>query len=229
MAAVDEVNSTLVSQCMDFCQALASQGQVINFSLAIGSTFSFSLDTRGKVPGTKKKASPSTLRRNAKRREEFNQRKQQSPSARIPTESGAASLKAPKCDHCEFQAASEKGLRQHVRMKHKTTVTGLASSPENLREQNESTTSLNYSSLILNTREENCKNCEATFSPGHQCTNSFQCDECEEIFNCEEDLNSHTTSEHPNKCHICTKWFPDYSTKRKHHLDEHSQANFFLQ
>ena len=78
MAAVVEADSTLVSKCMDFCQALASQGQVFNFSLSVGPTFSFSLDTtRSKAPWTKKKPSPSTLRRNARRREEFNAKKQQ--------------------------------------------------------------------------------------------------------------------------------------------------------
>ena len=162
MAAVDEANSTLVSKCMDFCQALASQGQAFNFTLAIGPDFSFSLDTRSKVPGTRKKASPSTLRRNAKRREEFNQRKQQSPSARISTEGDASD--APKCDQCDYEAASEKGLRQHVRMKHKTPAT-----PESLRMQHEPTRSLTSSPLVLNSREENCKNCEGLFSPGHQC------------------------------------------------------------
>ena len=69
MAAVGEADSTLVSKCMAFCQALAIQGQAFNFSLAIGPTFNFSLDTRGKVlkgPVAKKRTSPSTLRRNAK-------------------------------------------------------------------------------------------------------------------------------------------------------------------
>ena len=60
---------------MAFCNALASQGQVFNFSISVGRNFSFSLDTRSKAikdpTVTKKKASPSTLRRNAKRREEF--------------------------------------------------------------------------------------------------------------------------------------------------------------
>ena len=78
MAAVVEADSTLVFKCMEFCQALASQGQVFNFSLSVGPTFSFSLDTtRSKAPWTKKKPSPSTLRRNARRREEFNAKKQQ--------------------------------------------------------------------------------------------------------------------------------------------------------
>ena len=81
MTAVDEVNSSLASKCMDFCQALASQGQAFNFSIVIGPNFSFSLDTRSKVMQesvTKKRSSPSTLHRNAKRREEFVKKKQNS-------------------------------------------------------------------------------------------------------------------------------------------------------
>ena len=80
MTAVDEANSSLAIKCLDFCQALTSQGMEINFSLNIGSTFSFSLDTRPKGPMAldskkKKKASPSTLRRNARRREDFLKKK----------------------------------------------------------------------------------------------------------------------------------------------------------
>ena len=73
MAGEDEVDSPpLLSKCLDFCQALARQGHTFNISIAIGTSFSFSLDTRSKEVVTskviKKKASPSTLRRNAKRR-----------------------------------------------------------------------------------------------------------------------------------------------------------------
>ena len=46
MCAVGEDSSSLASKCMDFCQALANQGEAFNFSLSIGSNFSFSLDTR---------------------------------------------------------------------------------------------------------------------------------------------------------------------------------------
>ena len=78
MAAVAEVGSSLLSKCLDFCQALSSKGQAFNFSVAIGPDFTFSMDTRCKAasPRIKKKASPSTLRRNARRREEYLQRKQ---------------------------------------------------------------------------------------------------------------------------------------------------------
>ena len=68
------VDSSLASQCLAFCQALASQGKDFSFSLTVNSTFSFSLDTRDtKVKHTlvKKRSSPSTRRRNARRREEF--------------------------------------------------------------------------------------------------------------------------------------------------------------
>ena len=37
--------SFLVSQYLDFCQALASMGQTISFSLTLGSTFYFNLGT----------------------------------------------------------------------------------------------------------------------------------------------------------------------------------------
>ena len=85
MTAVGETNSTLMTQCLDFCQALALQGMAFKFSVSVGSTFNFSLDTsKGKdfpAPRSKKMSSPSTLRRNAKRREEFLKRKTLSDAA----------------------------------------------------------------------------------------------------------------------------------------------------
>ena len=76
-------DSTLAIKCMDFCHALASQGMAFSFSLSVGSGFSFSLDAREKKKATsvateevkKKKLSPSKVRRNAKRRQEFLKRK----------------------------------------------------------------------------------------------------------------------------------------------------------
>ena len=75
MTAVSETN--LATKCLDFCQILSSQGLAFKFSLTMSSNFSFSLDTRGlaldiqaKIP-LKKKPSPSTIRRNARRREVF--------------------------------------------------------------------------------------------------------------------------------------------------------------
>merc|ERR1712129_98387 len=60
------------------CQALVSKGLAFTFSLTTSSGFTISLDTRGKEspgPVARKPPSPSTLRRNARRRQEFLQRK----------------------------------------------------------------------------------------------------------------------------------------------------------
>ena len=94
-----EDSTSLASKCMAFCQTLASQGQVFNFSLSIGPDFSFSLDTRSKAvktQGTKKRISPSTLRRNARRRAEFNAKKQQSSQSRISSGDDAELLPSPE-------------------------------------------------------------------------------------------------------------------------------------
>ena len=82
MTAVGESDSSLAAKCLDICQVLAGQGLAFNFSLSIGSNFSFSLDARGKGQALatqgktkKKKKTPSTLRRNARRRSEFLKKK----------------------------------------------------------------------------------------------------------------------------------------------------------
>ena len=86
----------LVSKCLEFNQALAALGQTISLSINIGSIFIFNLETRVKAttldtvkpeasldtrrqntspPWTRKKLSPSTIKRNNKRREDFFKRK----------------------------------------------------------------------------------------------------------------------------------------------------------
>ena len=111
MAITGEADCSLASKCMDFCQALASQGLPFHFTLNMGSTFTFSLDTRGKAkagPVAKKKSSPSTQRRNARRREEFLSKKRQSLSTvNPPVDKASASLLS--CDQCDYKNVSERG------------------------------------------------------------------------------------------------------------------------
>ena len=72
---VSDSNTSLASQCLNFCRTLASQGRSVSFSLKVGSSFAFSLDTKDSenIPASKarKKLSPSTQKRNARRRQEF--------------------------------------------------------------------------------------------------------------------------------------------------------------
>ena len=152
MTAVGESDPNLASKCLDFCQALSSQGVAFNFSLSIGSTFSFSLDTRGKAPmssGTKKK-SPSTLRRNARRRKEFLEKKQ-NPVAVIPSE--VVEAKVFKCEQCENVYKSENGLKIHVGKTHKNVNT-TPPPPDRLRQQQGSPASMPSSPLLDASREE---------------------------------------------------------------------------
>ena len=94
----------LASQCLDFCQMLAGKSLSFSFSLKIGTNFSFSLDTRGEaaLSSAKKKQTPSTMRRNARRREQFLQKKLASPAPVLNSvsEKGTEALqKAPTSLH----------------------------------------------------------------------------------------------------------------------------------
>ena len=116
MTAVSESDSSLATQCLDFCQALAVQGKVFKFSLTIGSTFTFSLDTKESretlLARTKQgpRKSPSTLKRNAKRRQEFLMRKSGMESNQTPVEKDEAF----QCGHCEVKFKTRNGLKIHV-------------------------------------------------------------------------------------------------------------------
>ena len=73
--------------------------------------------------------STSTLRRNARRREEFLAKKQQ--EARTSSDN-PVDAKKPKCDQCEYVATTEKGLRQHIRMKHKEVLRSSPRGPSDI-------------------------------------------------------------------------------------------------
>ena len=77
---VVEMNSSLVSQCMDFTKHLVSKGAAFKFSLSLPTGFNFSIDfsqeklTPPRRP-EKKKQSPSTLKRNSLRKKQFLEKK----------------------------------------------------------------------------------------------------------------------------------------------------------
>ena len=112
----------LLNQCLEFCQALATKGQTFSISITHGPSFTFSLDTRGDntpvVMKNKKKPSPSRLRRNQKRKEDFLKKK-------LETSSGTF-----KCDQCENVFNSEKGLKIHKGKMHKKVEVLRSDNPE---------------------------------------------------------------------------------------------------
>ena len=186
MATAGEADCSLASKCMDFCQALASQGLPFHFSLNMGPDFTFSLDTRGKaeaVPVVKKKVSPSTQRRNARRREEFLLKKRQSLSTVDPPVE-KATVPQFSCDQCDYTNVSEKGLRQHNRMKHRRDQLenqlpkpSSPATPESLRCSTQATSLASSPPPLHSSREEACPNCDGSLTSDHQCDSESDCDE----------------------------------------------------
>ena len=184
-----EDNSNLASQCMAFCQALASKGQIFSFTLKVGSSFAFSLDTRGNGTSslTKKRKSPSTRRRNARRRAEFLAKKRgppenESSAEKSTPEKVARPVKAKefKCDQCDKDFKSENGLKIHVGKTHNRVDSDLAT-PEVARNQLRSSESLSASPLLNTSREESAIQQKAVVGdlsppsvPKHKCP-SYLC------------------------------------------------------
>ena len=112
MAAMplSEEDAKLASQCLEFCQTLADKSLTFSFSLTIGSSFSFSMDTRGKevLASPRKRKSPSTLRRDARRREELLKKKLNAPTAVNSSQSEQASAKEAETDETELLLSPEK-------------------------------------------------------------------------------------------------------------------------
>ena len=141
MSQLSEEDAKLASQCLDICQTLAGKSLPFSFSFNIGPNFSFSVDTRGKEVSTlqKKKKTPSTLRRDARRREDFLNQKLNAPTAE----------KTSKCDQCDGTFKSENGLKIHIGKAHKTPQP-----KESLRHSGEGSASLSASLTLDTTREE---------------------------------------------------------------------------
>ena len=181
MATMGEADCSLAfSKCMDFCQALPA----FHFSLNMGHNSTFSLGKVNAAPVAKKKASPSTQRRNARLREEFLSKKRQSlATVNSPVDKATTSLFS--CDQCDYNKVSEKGLRQHARMKRwKTQLeeqlpkSSSPATPESLRQIAESTR-FTGSPLLHNSREGICPNCDGLLTSDQQCDDGSDGDEKE--------------------------------------------------
>jgi len=110
----------MASKCLDLCQALVSQGQAFTLSLThTGTSFTFSLDTRSKEkpsPMSRKVPSPSTRRRNARRKEEFLKMKTKpSPESREEPEAVEDSWSSELMD-------SDKSVVVKLKKKHSTKI-----------------------------------------------------------------------------------------------------------
>ena len=128
---MEDANPDLVFKCLELCQLLASQGQGFSLTVNVGSTFSFSLDSRKKDASMethavqpkimeKKKLTPSQKRRNLLRREKFLKKKFEDHQLKREGEAFAKEAEATKADekgrristtgtHCSL-VGSDRGL-----------------------------------------------------------------------------------------------------------------------
>ena len=221
-----EDKSALVSQCLDFCQTLAGKSLTFSFTLSLGDSFSFSLDTSGKeaVASKAKKKTPSTLKRDARRRNEFVKKK-------LEDSTGEKTLdgKVFKCDQCGNIFKSENGLKIHVGKCHKKVN---PATPDHLRQQPRSSVSLSAFPLLDTSREESlpisstsetlknifCKSCRNYMTPNHTC---HQCGACGKICSTRDELGQHNNTIHPLMCYICFQFFKDKESKTKHWREIH--------
>ena len=166
----------LMSKCLEFCQSLESRGRSFKLSIKLGN-FSFSLDSKDTTPKglekKKKKLSPSQLKRNQRRREEYLQKKLDLPEETSKEQTHEKEFEpevSPKCNVCDKTFGTDRGLKQHIGKAHKT---------ENLRSHFEAT-SLKSSPVKEVPREEKCECCGEVMAPKHQCESEEESEEEDE-------------------------------------------------
>ena len=131
-----EESASLAAQCLALCQTLANQGKSFSFCLKVGNNFSFSLDSTEKTqaPQPRKRTSPSTLRRNERRRLAFIAKKKSPGSAAEKAADEIATSEATEqvtlvkesevdvheCEQCDYKTSCKAGLNRHIGHKHKT-------------------------------------------------------------------------------------------------------------
>ena len=167
-----------MDRCLAFCQALATSNQRFSLNLTIGKdNFSFENKELATSSWQKKKKSPSQLRREVKRREERKMKAAEevtdpskSPAKVIVTVSDkeeditvtltdqAEDVLNFKCDQCDYNSISEKGLRQHVRMKHRISQIDGADDSENESNLESKGTEKTHISENLGTIDLDCFN-----------------------------------------------------------------------
>ena len=131
-----DMENPLINRCLDFCRHLESTGTPFYFKLSMGNSFAFVLDTKrngnkvnsnsNSLSGARKRITPSTARRNAKRKKEFLDKKTfpSAPPVVLNSVKNADLEAKPvyKCDFCDNSFETTKGLNIHERKKHPMTM-----------------------------------------------------------------------------------------------------------
>ena len=111
------MEGSMLAQCLAFSRQMESNKKSFKLEVKLSSGFSFNFNTldheesKSRTKEVKKK-SPSTLRRNAARKQKFLDKKNTSSANKELSED------SKKCDQCDYQANCKVSLRKHVGKKH---------------------------------------------------------------------------------------------------------------
>ena len=122
---------TSIGKCLAFCQSLAMSGQKFSFTLSIGKdNFSFNNKELGSSSCTRKKKSPSQVRREQRRKEERSFKKAAEPTEKVVKASESDEKSGSKvnsallkCSQCDLSFKAEEDLNAHVGDLHTTLPT----------------------------------------------------------------------------------------------------------
>ena len=231
---ISEEDSSLATQCLALCQALASQGKAFKFFIKIGSNFSFSLDNRDKSPSTKvekatstnlegrkKKPSPSSLKRNATRREIFLSKQKPPISPEGAAVKKAAAEKATVEKEAAEKTAAEKTAALKRAADEKTAALKRAADKE--------------TAALKRAADEKTAAAAAAFSAAaaekaaavkEKCvagTDTFKCERCKVYFESKVSLVLHMENKHRIfQCKYCTYKCTNQSKLKSHTECDHT-------
>ena len=145
---ISEVEASVLGQCLEFTSNIAKNKKSFFFNLKLSNGFIFNFCNTEKRNSLldnnkqKKKPSPSTLARNKLRMEKFIEKKKASdlntnsgPSKDKDTEnvtlkdSDVIANSIFKCDLCDYENRTKKGLACHISQKHKEKQQQVVNSP----------------------------------------------------------------------------------------------------
>ena len=136
---ISEVEASVFGKCLEFTSNIAKNNKSFSFNLKLSNGFIFNFcNTEKRISllenkNQKKKLSPSTLARNKLRKEKFIAKKKDSalnsnsgPSTEDKDtinvtlkDSDAIATSTFKCDLCDYENSTKKGLSCHIGQKHK--------------------------------------------------------------------------------------------------------------
>ena len=132
-----------------------------------------------------------------------------------------------KCDQCTYTNATDKGLSQHVRMKHRISqVDG------NIDLEEEDSKEVNVTTRKLSDDDNLEKNETSTNSED---TDLLMCDKCDHRANCEVSLRKHKSKAHTKpvtherfKCNICGENLDTKNCQTNHMICQHNHPGEVL-